>query len=119
MCHLIFVCKYRKQLLINTGNFIKCQVESICYKYNWEIIEQEIDKDHIHILLRYSPKYSILQIVRLLKQQTTYRVWQNYPEYLNKHFWKERTFWSDGYFASSIGNVSKDIIQKYIATQGN
>jgi len=40
-------------------------------------------------------------------------------DYLVQHFWKERTFWSDGYFACSIRNVSKEIIQKYIQTQGN
>lgn len=38
--------------------------------------------------------------------------------YLKKHFWKENTFWSDGYFACSIGQVSKDVIEKYIQTQG-
>lgn len=85
----------------------------------WQIIEQEIDKDHIHILIRYSPKWSVLQIVRLLKQQTTYRIWQQHQDYLSKRFWKEHTFWSDGYFSCSIGNVSQATIQKYIEAQGS
>ncbi|MBU3128747.1 transposase [Clostridium tagluense] len=38
--------------------------------------------------------------------------------YLGKQFWNERTFWGDGYFACSIGNVSKEIIEKYIQSQG-
>ncbi|MGG3841866.1 IS200/IS605 family transposase [Anoxybacillus sp. FSL W8-1294] len=66
----------------------------------------------------YSPKWSILEIVRLLKQLTTYRIWQKHNKYLSQYFWKERTFWSDGYFSCSIGNVSKEIIQKYIQEQG-
>ncbi len=33
---------------------------------------------------------------------------------LAKFFWKEKTFWSDGYFSCSIGNVSKETIEKYI-----
>ena len=37
---------------------------------------------------------------------------------LEKHFWNERTLWGDGYFACSIGNVSKEIIEKYIQSQG-
>lgn len=119
MCHLIFVCKYRKKLLIHLGNYIKQEIQNIASHYGWQIIEQEIDKDHIHILIRYSPKWSILQIVRLLKQQTAYRIWQYHNDYLAKHFWKERTFWSDGYFVCSIGNVSKSTIQKYIETQGS
>ena len=119
LCHLIFVCKYRKKLLLKVGDDIKTEIESISNRYGWQIIEQEIDQDHIHILIRYSPKWSILEIVRLLKQLTTYRIWQKHNEYLSQHFWKERTFWSDGYFSCSIGNVSKEIIQKYIQKQGH
>lgn len=118
MCHLIFVCKYRKKLLMDVGTDIKKEIETIAEHYGWKIIEQEIDQDHIHILVQYSPKWSVLQIVRLLKQQTTFRIWKNHSPYLSKHFWKERTFWSDGYFACSIGNVSKTTIQKYIQSQG-
>lgn len=119
MCHLIFVCKYRKKLLVRLGEYIKQETQRIAKHYDWQIIEQEIDNDHIHILIRYSPKWSVLQIVRLLKQQTTYRIWQQHQDYLSKHFWKERTFWSDGYFSCSIGNVSKATIQRYIETQGS
>jgi len=119
LCHLIFVCKYRKKLLLKVSDDIKTEIESISNRYGWQIIEQEIDKDHIHILIRYSPKWSVLEIVRLLKQLTTYRIWKKHSEYLSRHFRKEHTFWSDGYFACSIGNVSKEIIQKYIQTQGS
>ncbi len=119
ICHLIFVCKYRKKLLLKVGDDIKTEIESISNRYGWQIIEQEIDQDHIHILIRYSPKWSILEIVRLLKQLTTYRIWQKHNEYLSQHFWKERTFLSDGYFSCSSGNVSKEIIQKYIQEQGH
>lgn len=119
MCHLIFVCKYRKKLLVKVGADIKNEIETIANQYGWHIVEQEIDKDHIHIFLRYSPKWSVLEIVRLFKQLTTYRIWQNHSQYLSQHFWKERTFWSDGYFSCSIGNVSKEIIEKYIQTQGS
>jgi len=118
ICHLIFVCKYRKKLLLKVGDDIKTEIESIANHYGWQIIEQEIDQDHIHILIRYSPKWSILKIVRLLKQLTTYRMWQKHNKYLSQHFWKEQTFWSDGYFSCSIRNVSKEIILKYIQEQG-
>ena len=33
-------------------------------------------------------------------------------------FWKEKTFWSDGYFVCSTGNANMEIIKKYIETQG-
>ena len=120
MCHLIFVCKYRKKLLIKYGEEIKHLFYDIAEEKDLNIIEMEVDKDHIHTLVQYPPTKSILEIVRCFKQMSTYIIWRqnNNQIYLKKHFWKENTFWSDGYFACSIGNVSKEIIEKYIQEQG-
>jgi putative transposase len=120
LVHLIFVCKYRKQLLIKLKNDINNIFIDISEKYNLKIIEMETDKDHIHLLVQHTPKQSILDIVRCFKQISTYRIWRinNNHIFLRKHFWKEKTFWSDGYFASSIGNVSKEAIEQYIKSQG-
>ena len=120
MVHLIFSCKYRKKLLIKYGEEIKHLFYDIAEEKDLNIIEMEVDKDHIHTLVQYPPTKSILEIVRCFKQMSTYRIWRqnNNQIYLKKHFWKENTFWSDGYFACSIGNVSKEIIEKYIQEQG-
>jgi putative transposase len=120
MVHLIFVCKYRKKLLIEYSDSIKLILYDIAKEKDFNIIEMETDKDHIHLLVQYSPTKSILEIVRLLKQISTYRIWRQGTNYiqLKKQFWKENTFWSDGYFACSIGNASKEIIQEYIQKQG-
>jgi len=120
MCHLIFSCKYRKKLLIRYGNEIKQILYNIAEEQDLNIIEMEVDKDHIHILVQYQPTKSILEIVRLFKQISTYRIWRqnNNHIYLKKQFWKEKTFWGDGYFACSIGQVSQETIEKYIQKQG-
>lgn len=107
MAHLIFVCKYRKKLLVYYGNNIKRIFTDISSKYELNILEMEIDKDHIHILIQYCPNKSISDIVKLYKQISTYRILRlnnNYKK-LEKCFWKEKTFWSNGYFVSSIGQV--------------
>lgn len=115
MSHLIFVVKYRKQLLIKYGNEIKQIFSDIAEEKNFKIIEMEVDKDHVHLLVSHNPTQSILDVVRFLKQISNYRIWRqnNNYLYLSKQFWKERTFWSDGYFACSIGNVSKEIIKDF------
>ena len=120
MAHLIFVCKYRKKLLVKYGNQIKQILNDIAEENNFEIIEMEVDKDHIHLLVNYNPTQSILSVVRLLKQISNYRIWRQNDNhmYLSKQFWVEKTFWSDGYFVCSIGNVSKETISKYIQSQG-
>ena len=94
LAHLIFSCKYRKKLLIHYGDEIKKIFYDISNEKDLHIIEMEVDKDHIHILVQYLPTKSILDVVRLFKQISTYRIWRqnkNYVE-LRTHFWKEKIF---------------------------
>ena len=74
--HIIFVCKYRKKLLIKYGKDIKQIMFDISKKYDFDIKEMEVDKDHIHMMINSVPKISPLQIVRVLKQQSTIEIWR-------------------------------------------
>ena len=69
-------------------------------------------------MIETEPTMSISKIVNLMKSYTTYHIWKRYPDYLRKHFWKEHTFWTDGYFVCSAGNVSEEMLRKYIENQG-
>lgn len=116
--HIIFVCKYRKKLLIKYGEDVKQIMYDISKKYDFNIKEMEVDKDHIHMMISSAPKISPLQIVRVLKQQSTIQMWRRYASELNKQYWKENTFWTDGYFCSTIGEVSSETLKHYIQNQG-
>lgn len=116
--HTIFVCKYRKKLLTKLGNEMKEIIMDISAESDFEIETIETDVDHLHLLINSVPKLSPLSIVRRLKAISTHRIWINNSQFLRKHFWKEDTFWSDGYFVSSIGNASEETIRKYIESQG-
>jgi putative transposase len=117
--HLILVCKYRKPLLKDRINLnIKKIIKYIEKKSEFSIDILETDKDHIHLLLDIIPTYSISSIVNRLKAISTFYIWRLHKDFLRKHFWKEKTFWSDGYFVSSIGEANPDTIRKYIENQG-
>ena len=74
-CHLIFVCKYRKPILVGQLNDdIKQIFQSIANVSDFEIEVMESDIDHIHFLIRYIPRLSIAQIVRRLKQESTRQI---------------------------------------------
>jgi len=89
----VFVVKYRKKLINKDIDFfLKTKIKQIEEKYNFRVELMETDKDHIHLLIDYDPKVSVLQIVRRLKQETTFELWKVHKSYLKKHFWKERTF---------------------------
>lgn len=116
--HLIFVCKYRKKLLIRYGDETKRIFEDIATRSDFSFAAMEVDQDHIHCLVKSEPRLSPLAIVRRLKQESTVRLWRAHERELKRHFWKERTFWSDGYFCCTIGNASQETIKKYIESQG-
>lgn len=90
----------------------------ISKKYDVTIKEMEVDKDHIHLMIESVPKVSPLMIIRVLKQQATISIWRIYKKELRKHYWKENTFWTDGYFISTIGEVSSKTLKHYILNQG-
>ena len=63
-------------------------------------------------MIETKPTMPISKIVNLMKSYTTYHIWKRYPQYLRKQFWKEHTFWTDGYFAYSVGNVSEEMLKR-------
>ena len=117
--HLILVVKYRKQLLNKEiTKSLKSSLVEIANASEFIIEEMEVDQDHLHLMINTSPVYSVSQIVRKLKQSTTKILWSKHKIYLQSHFWKERTFWSDGYFVCTVGNASIETIRHYIQDQG-
>ena len=116
---IVLVTKYRKQLLQGSiADDVKQKILDIANTRGYEIVAMETDKDHIHFLLSYDATDRVCDIVKIVKQETTYYLWQKYNSVLSKQYWKKKIFWSDGYFACSIGEVSSATIQKYIESQG-
>ena len=116
--HLVFAVKYRKKIIKgNIKNDIILNMEFISKKKDFIINEINSDLNHIHILISYEPKISISSIVRCLKQENTYFLWKKYNLYLNTIFFNKKTFWSDGYFVSSIGYTDEETIKEYIENQ--
>lgn len=117
--HIVLITKYRKQLLKGSiADDVKQKILDIANTRGYEIITMETDKNHIHFLLSYDATDRVCDIVKIVKQETTYYLWQKYNSVLSKQYWKKKIFWSDGYFACSIGEVSSATIQKYIESQG-
>lgn len=118
--HLIFVCKYRRNLLgtNNISTDVKNLSIEFAEKHNVTIRYMESDKDHIHYMIETVPNINLANFVKGLKSYITYHMWQKYNAYLSKCFWKEHTFFTDGYFIASVGNVSEEILKEYIENQG-
>ena len=114
--HLVFVTKYRKKI------FSKRVLKRLSYVFSsvcsdFEAILEEFDgeNDHVHLLITYPPKVSISKLVNSLKGVSSRRIRQEFLQ-IRKYYWKGQ-FWSPSYFAGSCGDVSLDVIQKYIENQ--
>ena len=117
--HLVLVTKYRKPLLQGNLDLVtKEAFKNIAEKHDWNILAMETDVNHIHVLLEYDTTERVCDIVKELKQKSTYCLWEKFQQILKHEYWKKSAFRSDGYFACSIGEVSESTIHHYIENQG-
>ena len=86
--HIIFSTKYRRKCLTEIRDYVLQSFKYVESISDFNIICMEIDKDHIHLLVSFPPKYSIEQIVRRMKQMTTHYLWNVVPLYLRAFYWK-------------------------------
>ena len=119
IAHIVFVTKFRYKILYGKlDDDLKKIMLDLVNENDWYIQILETDIDHIHILLDYHQTDSISNIVKILKQQSTYRIWQLHPELRKTYFGARNLLGSSGYFACSIGDASNETIRQYIKNQG-
>lgn len=79
--HLVLVSKFRYKIFDKRhGLIIKSIIQDICNHCDWNLQVEDADKDHIHLLLDYKPYESASNIVHRIKQVSTYKMWQDYPD---------------------------------------
>lgn len=113
--HLVFAPKYRRQIVYGK---IKADVarilSTLCKRKGIEIIEAECCRDHIHMLARIPPKYSVSEIMGYLKGKSFLMIFERHANL--KYKYGNRHFWCRGYFVDTVGKNTKKT-QEYIANQ--
>jgi len=112
------VCKDRKKLLNTYGKVVKRQFEEIGARSDFSFETMGVDKIIFIAVSKASPAFHPLPLCAEGPQESTFQLWRSYEADLTQHFWKKRTFWSDGYFCCTIGNASQEAIRHSIANQG-
>lgn len=112
--HLVWAPKYRKWTLKEkVRDTVKELFEGISAARDCEIEEMEIAEDHVHIFTSIPPKYSVGEMVRVLKSVSAKEIFLRYPEV--KRELRCGEFWEDGYFVRTVGDkVTSETIKKYI-----
>ena len=116
--HLIWCTKYRRECFVNEilVNEMKEIIFDLSKIIDLEIKEVEVTPDHVHLLISFKPKYSITDIVKNIKGYTARIFFKKHPEIKNNSFWGGK-LWSPSYYVGTVGNMSKETVQKYIQNQ--
>ena len=115
--HVVWIPKYRRRIL-NSGlkeYLVKVWPKILRGMPGVEIVEQNIQEDHIHTIMIIPPKYSVSEVIGRVKGQSASRLRKKF-KWLKNVYWKENIVWSPGYFVSTIGLNEEQMI-KYVQWQ--
>ncbi len=117
--HMVFPAKYRKTVFdkeVDKSLTVIClEIEK---RYEVKFLEIGTDEDHVHFFVQSVPSYSVSRIVRMVKSITAREIFKRFPRLKKEDLWGGE-FWSDGYFASTVGKHGDEkVIANYVSQQG-
>ncbi len=116
--HIVWVTKYRYPIL--KGDIqVRCKelIKQICEAEDIVILKGVVSKDHVHMHIGYPPKVSMSYIMKSIKGRTSSLLQKEFPA-IRKQYWGQH-FWATGYGAWSTGNITDEMIQKYLQHHKN
>lgn len=114
--HVVFTTKYRRPVL--RGDIalrLRALIREICKANDVEILKGHVRPEHVHLLLSAPPSVAPSRLMQAIKGKSSHHLLMEFRA-LSKAFWG-RHLWSRGYFVASTGNVTDELIAKYIEQQ--
>ena len=114
--HIVWVPKYRLKIL--TGeirDLVDNDIRMLCEWKKCEVVELNVQEDHVHLLVSVPPKVSISNLMGTLKGKIAIKLFKSYPNLKRKPYWGNH-FWARGYFVSTVG-LDEEVIKKYVKHQ--
>lgn len=116
--HLVFVTKYRYNIL--TGEhieYLRSVFKETMEEMGGTLEEFNGERNHVHLLIQYPPKWSISVIVNNLKGRSSRLLRRDMPD-VKKRYWGDGSaLWHRSYFAGSVGGAPLEIVKQYIQQQ--
>lgn len=115
--HIVFAPKFRRQIIYGK---IRSEIGKIlrmlCERKGIEIVEACLCPDHVHMLVKIPPKYSVAEIMGYLKGKSSLMIFDRFANL--KYKYGNRKFWCRGYYVDTVGRNEKKI-SEYIRDQLN
>ncbi len=114
--HIVWITKYRKKVLSGeVAVKLREIVREICKVNEIEILKGHVSADHVHLFVSAPPHLSVSKVVQYLKGKSSRKLLSVF-RHLQQQFWG-RHLWARGYFVASSGNVTDEVVMKYIEEQ--
>ena len=115
--HIVWITKYRYQILKGDIAYrLRELLRQGCEARGITIIKGNVSKDHVHMLISCPTNMAPSQIIQYLKGRSSKLIQDEFPE-LKRRYWGQH-LWAKGYFCSTVGSVTEDMIKEYIEKQG-
>lgn len=115
--HIVWCVKYRHRILTpQVENKLVEILDMVADYENFQILECNTDKDHIHLLINCSPQHYIPDIIQKLKGNSSRLLMKEFGTVLKKKLWGGH-LWNPSYFVSTILENTEEQIRKYIKNQ--
>ena len=114
--HILWTPKYRLRILTGqvADEVSKC-IRAFSEQKGCEVVELNVQIDHVHLLVMVVPKISISDFVGMVKGRTAIRVFNKFRHLKQKPYWGNY-FWSRGYCVDTVG-LDTEKIRKYVKFQ--
>lgn len=115
--HIVWCVKYRHKILYPKIEKRLMEILNIVGQCeNFQILECNTDKDHIHFLINCSPHHYIPNIVQKLKGVSSRILMKEFGEILKRKLWGGH-LWNPSYFVATVSENTEEQIRKYINNQ--
>ena len=114
--HIVWVPKYRYRVLKGpvAEEVFNC-VQVFTGRLGCEVVELNVQPDHVHLLVKIIPKVSISEFMGSIKGRTAIRIFKKFPYLRERPYWGNH-FWAQGYCVDTVG-LDAEMIRKYIIYQ--
>lgn len=114
--HIVWVPKYRYKVLKGKiGEEVRKTIIVQSERLGCEIVELNVQVDHVHLLIKVPPKVSISSLMGVMKGKSAIRAFSKFPELKQRPYWGNH-FWAEGYCVDTVG-LDSEMIQKYVKYQ--
>ena len=114
--HIVWTPKYRYRILEGEiAKRVEEKIRAICEWKDVEIMELNVMKDHVHMVVSMPPRESISELMGILKGKTAIALFKGKLELKKKPYWGNY-FWSRGYCVTTI-EMDEEKIRRYVKYQ--